>query len=106
MFGKQIGRFVMVSLKYFFDLDPSFSSHCLLMLFVFTCFFKLTVAKLTSNIHDGLLTIKDTIPEWRAGILTLKERWDNNLNHGTIVNNMRLLKDSFPDIDPRNRRLK
>jgi hypothetical protein len=75
MIRKQIGHFVIVSLKYFFDLDPIFSSHALLMILVSTGIIKLSMVKLAANIHDGLL--QDFV-ELKAGILSLRERWENS----------------------------
>jgi len=80
MFRKQIGHFVMVSLKYFFDLDPSFSSHCLLLILVTIGVIKLSIVRLSGNIHVGLLQVKNNMLEWRAGIITLIERRENGIN--------------------------
>ncbi len=106
MFRKHAGHFAMVSLKYFFDLDPGFSNHILVIALLLAGFFRLFVIKVSDNVHEGLLTVKEDTQEIAAEILMLKKRWGNSPVREALVNNIRSFKDNLFEIDVRNWRLK
>jgi len=78
MFRKQIGHFVMVSLKYFFDLDPSIGSHVLVIILLAPGFLRLWAAKSGRYIQVGINNVKEDMFELKAGVNNIKERWGNS----------------------------
>jgi len=106
MLRKQIGHLTIVSLKYFFDLDPAFSSHILLMTLVAFGFAKLFMSRISGSIQEGLLTVKYDFIELKSAAIATKERWDNSPARERLVNNVRLIRNNVSEIDIRNWRLK
>ena len=79
MYKKHIGHLIMVSMKYFFDLDYSLC-HQLFMRFLLVPFiFRMLTENIGAHVQDSLLTVRQDISNVRRNILSLKDNLPANL---------------------------
>lgn len=103
---KQIGHLVMISLKFFFDLDPSIYGHLLIAGIVIAGLAKLLIYNVTDNVRVGLVTVKEDAIAIKEEMGQCKERWENSQLREMLTNNVRNMKSTILDNDLRNWRLK
>ena len=89
----------MVSLKYFFNFDPSCGKYVFLIALLLPDLFKLFLAGITAYFYVGVLTVKEDTLAMQAITIVFKERWDNSELREALVNNTRTLRNNFPDND-------
>lgn len=87
---KQIGHLAVVSLKFFFDFDPSLSNHILFTGIIILGICKLFISNISSALQDGMLTVKADILTLREEVATLKERWEESQLRRVLANNTRM----------------
>ena len=106
MLKKYIGHFIMVSLKFFFDFDPSVSNHAFFAGIILFGFLKLSIVKIADHLQDGLLTVKEDTLFLKAELTNYKGQWEGSPFRVALINNARSFKENLSEIDIRNWRLK
>ncbi len=106
MFKKQVGHFVTVSMKFFFDFDISVFSHALFAVIILLGFIKLLFVILADNLYDGLLTVKEDAQLLQQEVAAYKQKWENSPVRETLINNVRSFRENLAEIDVSNWRLK
>jgi hypothetical protein len=89
MVRKYVKQFVMVCMKYFFDMDYLVCGHAFLALPIASCVFKLLAVRIAVEFQYGLLTVKEDAENIKAGFITYKERWDNGSIREALISNTR-----------------
>ena len=73
---KHIGHLIMVSLKYFFDIDHSICHSAFITVLIVMSVARLFFSRLLSLFHDGLLVVKEDLAGLRQQLNFYKERSD------------------------------
>ena len=96
MFKKHIEHLVIVSLKYFFDIDYTFYSHVWVTLLAISALLKICMIHAADNFSDGLLTVKEDAINIKNELIFLKQNWDNSPMREALVNSLRNIKNMVP----------
>jgi len=96
MLKKHIVHLVIVSLKYFLDIDLTSSSHVLGTLLAIAGILKICMIHAADNLSNGLLTVKEDAINIKNDLILLKQNWDNSPMREALVNNLKNLKNMVP----------
>ena len=106
MCKKQLVHLVMVSLKYFFDLDPTFSSHMMLTALVILGLVRLYAGAFFKGFHSALLDVKDDVSTLPSEIVALRDRWNGSTVREALSNSVRSFRENVANGDINNWKLK
>jgi hypothetical protein len=86
----------MVSLKYFFDLEPYLLYQLLYKCVFLSLLFKFSLYRMGETLYDGLITVKEDALNLRSELKIVKERWDNSGIRETIENRLQIIRTNLP----------
>ena len=96
MYRKNIEHIIMVSLKYFFDLDYSFYSHIILAALVAVSLLKFFLNQTAAFFHEGIITVKEDAISLKSEIAIIKENWEISPVREALINNIRSIRNMVP----------
>ena len=106
MCRKHLGHLIMVSLKYFFDLDPTFSSHLMLTALVIVGLVRLYAGKFSKGVHTALLDTWNDLSTIPTEVAALKVQWQQSNMRELIGNSVRSFRENLSGADFSNWKLK
>ena len=105
MYKKHLFHFAMVTLKFFFDLEPYLFYQLLYKGIFLSLLFKFSLYRIGEALYDGLITVKEDALTLRSELKMVKERWENSGIKETFENRLQTIRTNFPH-DIRNWRTK
>ncbi|MCW3122045.1 MAG: hypothetical protein JWQ38_1537 [Flavipsychrobacter sp.] len=97
MYKKHLGHLLTVSLKYFFDFDFSYFHNAYLMVLMLPFVIKLAIEIVGTNLHEGLITVKEDVYTIKNGLITYKQNWDNSELRDNMMSNLRTIRNNLKE---------
>jgi hypothetical protein len=89
------GHFIMVSLNYFFNIDPTFCKHALVAAMLLPVICRFFISAIATYFYDGLLIVKEDSVEINTLVSSLKDKWQSGEVYSVMQHSARMLRDNI-----------